>query len=139
MCHFTASLCPLLSRKLAEKIYSLTSLRRNIFYESGYSKSFEASVTVDNNITRAIGNGLMILVGIEDADNSEDIQWLSSKIVNLRVFNDEHGVMNVSIKDSGGDILLISQFTLHAATKRQTDRLTLRQTNPILPFRCTRK
>ncbi|HNP20871.1 MAG TPA: D-aminoacyl-tRNA deacylase [Panacibacter sp.] len=78
----------------------------------------EASVTVDNNITGAIGNGLMILVGIEDADNSEDIQWLSSKIVNLRVFNDEHGVMNVSIKDSGGDILLISQFTLHAATKK---------------------
>ncbi|QEC69391.1 D-tyrosyl-tRNA(Tyr) deacylase [Panacibacter ginsenosidivorans] len=78
----------------------------------------EASVTVDENITGNIGNGLLVLVGIEDADNDEDIQWLSSKIVNLRIFNDDEGVMNVSVKDCNGDILLVSQFTLHAATKK---------------------
>ena len=78
----------------------------------------EASVTVDGNITGSIGNGLLVLLGIEDADNDEDIQWLSSKIVNLRIFNDADGVMNVSVKDSNGDILLVSQFTLHAATKK---------------------
>lgn len=77
-----------------------------------------ASVTVDNKVTGAIQKGLLVLVGIEDADNQEDIQWLSSKIVNLRIFNDENEVMNVSVKDDGGDILLISQFTLHAATKK---------------------
>lgn len=78
----------------------------------------EASVTVDDKITGAIGDGLMVLLGIEDTDDNEDIQWLSSKIIHLRVFNDENGVMNVSTKDAGGDILLISQFTLHAATKK---------------------
>lgn len=78
----------------------------------------EASVTVDGNITGAIQTGLLVLAGIEDADTDEDVQWLSSKIVNLRIFNDENGVMNVSVKDNGGDILLVSQFTLHAATKK---------------------
>lgn len=78
----------------------------------------EASVTVDNNITGSINNGLLVLVGIEDEDNDEDIQWLSNKIVNMRIFNDENGVMNVSLKDNNGDILLVSQFTLHAATKK---------------------
>ena len=78
----------------------------------------EASVTVDNNITGSINNGLLVLVGIEDEDNNEDILWLSNKIVNLRIFNDENGVMNVSLKDNNGDILLVSQFTLHAATKK---------------------
>jgi len=78
----------------------------------------EASVTVDNTITGAIQKGLLVLVGIEDADTVEDLQWLSTKIVNLRIFNDAAGVMNVSVKDSGGDILLVSQFTLHASTKK---------------------
>src|SRR5437870_8001169 len=78
----------------------------------------EASVTVDENITGSIGNGLLVLLGIKDADNHEDIQWLSSKIVNLRIFNDTNGVMNLSIKDINGDILLVSEFTLHAATKK---------------------
>jgi len=78
----------------------------------------EASVTVDGNITGAIQNGLLVLLGIEDADTDEDIQWLSSKIVNLRIFNDDAGVMNISVKDCNGDILLVSQFTLHAATKK---------------------
>jgi D-tyrosyl-tRNA(Tyr) deacylase len=78
----------------------------------------EASVTVEGTITGAIQNGLLVLAGIEDADTAEDIQWLSGKIVNLRIFNDKNGVMNVSVKDNGGDILLVSQFTLHASTKK---------------------
>jgi D-aminoacyl-tRNA deacylase len=77
-----------------------------------------ASVKVDGNISGAIQTGLLVLMGVEDADTSEDIEWLSSKIVNLRVFDDENGVMNLSVKDVGGDILLVSQFTLHASTKK---------------------
>ena len=77
-----------------------------------------ASVMVDEAITGAIQNGLLVFVGIEDTDTIEDIEWLSSKIVNLRIFNDENGVMNISVKDNGGDILLVSQFTLHASTKK---------------------
>jgi D-tyrosyl-tRNA(Tyr) deacylase len=78
----------------------------------------EASVTVNENITGSIGNGMLVLVGIEDADTAEDIQWLSNKIINLRIFNDADGVMNLSIKDNEGDVLLVSQFTLHASTKK---------------------
>jgi D-tyrosyl-tRNA(Tyr) deacylase len=78
----------------------------------------EASVTVNENITGSIGNGMLVLVGIEDADTAEDIQWLSNKITNLRIFNDADGVMNLSIKDMSGDLLLVSQFTLHASTKK---------------------
>ena len=77
-----------------------------------------ASVTIDNKIYSQIENGLLVLVGIEDADNAEDIEWLSGKIVNLRVFNDDNGVMNVSVKDINGEILAVSQFTLHASTKK---------------------
>lgn len=78
----------------------------------------EASVTVDGSITGQIGDGLLILVGIEDADTREDIEWLSYKMVNLRIFNDENGVMNKSVKEVNGDILLVSQFTLQASTKK---------------------
>ena len=78
----------------------------------------EASVTVNEQITGAIGTGLLVLMGIEDADTEEDIQWLSNKIVNLRIFNDENGVMNLGIKEVNGDVLLVSQFTLHASTKK---------------------
>ena len=78
----------------------------------------KASVTIEGKINGQIGNGLLVLVGIEDADTNEDIEWLSSKLVNLRIFNDENEVMNISLKDVGGDILLISQFTLHALTKK---------------------
>ena len=77
-----------------------------------------ASVKVDGNITGSIQKGLLVLMGVEDADSVEDIEWLSSKIVNLRIFDDENGVMNFSVKDVDGDILLVSQFTLHAATKK---------------------
>ena len=77
-----------------------------------------SSVTINGICKSAIDKGFMILVGIEDSDNQEDIDWLCKKIVNLRVFDDENGVMNKSIMDIGGDILVISQFTLHASTKK---------------------
>ena len=78
----------------------------------------ESSVTINGEIKSKIGKGLMILIGIEDADTNEDIEWLTAKIVNLRIFNDSEGVMNVSVKDDGGDIIVVSQFTLHASTKK---------------------
>lgn len=77
-----------------------------------------ANVKVDGSITGEIGEGLLVLLGIEDADTEEDIQWLSNKIVNLRVFNDDEGVMNRSVIEVSGNILLVSQFTLHASTKK---------------------
>ena len=78
----------------------------------------EASVEVDEKVVGSINNGLLVLLGIEDADTEEDINWLSNKIVGLRLFDDAEGVMNLSVKDIGGDILLISQFTLMASTKK---------------------
>ncbi len=78
----------------------------------------KASVTIDGNIHSKIGDGLLVLVGIEDADTKEDIEWLSGKIVNLRIFNDGNGVMNLSVKETGGGVLLVSQFTLQASTKK---------------------
>lgn len=77
-----------------------------------------ASVTIDKVTKSAIKKGLLILVGIENADNKEDIEWLSKKVVNLRIFDDEEGVMNRSVLDIDGEILVISQFTLHASTKK---------------------
>lgn len=77
-----------------------------------------ASVTIEGKEKSAIGKGLLVLVSIEDADGDEDIEWLSSKMVNLRIFDDEQQVPNISVKDTGGDILLVSQFTLHASTKK---------------------
>ena len=77
-----------------------------------------ASVTINGPYTSAIGKGLLILVGIEETDGQEDIDWLCKKIVNLRVFDDENGVMNKSILDINGEILVISQFTLYASTKK---------------------
>jgi D-tyrosyl-tRNA(Tyr) deacylase len=78
----------------------------------------KASVTINNEIHSQINNGLLVLLGIEDADTTEDIEWLSGKIVNLRIFNDENGVMNISVKEINGDIIVVSQFTLHASTKK---------------------
>jgi D-tyrosyl-tRNA(Tyr) deacylase len=78
----------------------------------------EASVEVDEKVVGSINNGLLVLLGIEDADTEEDIHWLSNKIVGLRLFDDAEGVMNLSVKDIEGDILLISQFTLMASTKK---------------------
>ncbi|WP_291911651.1 D-aminoacyl-tRNA deacylase [Chitinophaga sp. CB10] len=90
----------------------------------------KASVMVDGTVTGAIQTGLLVLLGIEDADTQEDIQWLSSKIVNLRIFNDDAGVMNVSVKDAHGDILLVSQFTLHASTKKGNRPSYLKASKP---------
>ncbi len=77
-----------------------------------------ASVEIDHTIKAQIHHGLLVLVGIEDADIQEDIDWLSAKIVNLRIFNDEEGVMNTSVKDTQGEILVVSQFTLQASTRK---------------------
>lgn len=78
----------------------------------------KASVTINGQIKSSINNGLLILLGIEDADTNEDIEWLSAKIINLRIFADEQDIMNLSVKDCNGDIILVSQFTLHASTKK---------------------
>ncbi|MDD2792050.1 MAG: D-aminoacyl-tRNA deacylase [Sediminibacterium sp.] len=77
-----------------------------------------ADVTINGVVNGAVSRGLLVLVGIEEADGAEDISWLSNKMVSLRIFDDEAGVMNCSVKDIGGEILLISQFTLHASTKK---------------------
>ena len=76
------------------------------------------SVSIEGNIKSQIGTGLLVLLGIEEADGSEDISWLAAKLVNLRVFPDEQGVMNKSLLEIGGELLLVSQFTLHASTKK---------------------
>jgi D-tyrosyl-tRNA(Tyr) deacylase len=78
----------------------------------------QASVTIDNEVVAQIQQGLLVLVGIEDADNQEDINWLTSKIANLRIFGDENELMNLSLKDIDGEIIVVSQFTLHALTKK---------------------
>ena len=78
----------------------------------------EASITVDNKVISLINNGLLVFVGIEDQDNREDILWLTKKIANIRLFDDENGVMNRSVIETGGDILAVSQFTLMASTKK---------------------
>jgi D-aminoacyl-tRNA deacylase len=77
-----------------------------------------AAVIIEGQLKASIKEGLLVLVGIEDTDNDDDVAWLAGKMINLRIFNDNAGVMNLSIKETGGDILLISQFTLHAATKK---------------------
>ena len=78
----------------------------------------KASVTIDQQLYSDIQRGLLILVGIEDADTDEDIEWLTKKAANIRIFNDENGVMNCSVLDIGGEVLVVSQFTLHASTKK---------------------
>ena len=78
----------------------------------------KASVTIDNEKVASVGTGLLILLGIVDEDTQEDIEWLTRKIANLRIFEDEHGVMNRSLLDVGGDAIVVSQFTLHASTKK---------------------
>src|SRR5690348_13811355 len=89
-----------------------------------------ASVTVDGKITGSIESGLLVLLGIEDADTDEDIVWLANKIVNLRIFNDDAGVMNRSVAELRGDILLVSQFTLHASTKKGNRPSYIRASKP---------
>ena len=78
----------------------------------------EAAVTIEKKVKASIGTGLVVLLGIEEADVQDDVQWLASKIVNLRIFNDDDGVMNISVGDAKGDIIVVSQFTLHASTRK---------------------
>ena len=90
----------------------------------------KASVTIDGRVYSQIKNGLLVLLGIEDADTEEDIRWLSNKIVQLRVFDDEAGVPNIPVKNMGGEILLVSQFTLHASTKKGNRPSYIRASKP---------
>lgn len=90
----------------------------------------KASVSVDNEVKSSIATGILILLGIEDADTNEDIDWLASKIVNLRIFDDENGVMNRSIVDVDGEILVVSQFTLFASTKKGNRPSYIRASKP---------
>lgn len=89
-----------------------------------------ASVTIDGKCKSAIKQGLLVLVGIEDSDGKEDIEWLCKKIVNLRIFDDENGVMNRSVLDIDGEILVVSQFTLHASTKKGNRPSYIRASKP---------
>lgn len=90
----------------------------------------QAAVTIDFSVRASIGQGLLVFVGIEEADTAEDIEWLSGKIVRLRLFPDQDGVMNCSIQEAGGDILVVSQFTLHASTKKGNRPSYIRAARP---------
>jgi D-tyrosyl-tRNA(Tyr) deacylase len=92
----------------------------------------EASVTIQGEIKSRIGRGLLVLVGIEESDNETDSEWLCNKIVQLRIFDDSNGVMNLSILDTGGEILAVSQFTLHAKTKKGNRPSYIRAASPDL-------
>ena len=89
-----------------------------------------ASVLINGSVHAAIGSGLLVLLGIEDADGVDDIIWLSNKLINLRIFNDKAGVMNISLAECGGDLLLVSQFTLFAATKKGNRPSYIRASKP---------
>ena len=93
-------------------------------------RTAHASVTIGGICKSSIGKGMLILVGIEESDGDEDIAWLCKKIVNLRIFDDENGVMNRSILESGGDIIVVSQFTLHASTKKGNRPSYIRAAKP---------
>ena len=90
----------------------------------------DASVTISGIVKSKIGKGLLVLAGFEEADTHQDLEWMSTKLVNLRIFQDENGQMNLSVKDVGGDILLVSQFTLHALTKKGNRPSFIRAAKP---------
>ena len=90
----------------------------------------QSSVTIEENLVANIQNGLLVLIGFEDADNQEDINWLTAKIANLRIFADENHVMNLSLKETDGDIIIVSQFTLHALTKKGNRPSYIRAAKP---------
>jgi len=92
----------------------------------------EAQVNIDNNVVSLIGKGLLVLLGIEDADNDDDIQWLCGKISRLRVFPDKDGIMNLSVADISGDVLVVSQFTLHASTRKGNRPSYVKAAPPLL-------
>ena len=103
---------------------------KNTIMRAVIQRVVKASVTIDGSIYSSIQQGLLVFLGIEDVDNVSDIEWLSGKIVNLRIFNDEEGVMNLSVLDVSGDILLVSQFTLHASTKKGNRPSYIRASKP---------
>lgn len=90
----------------------------------------ECSVVIEGAVKASMGSGLLVLLGIEDADGPDDIDWLSSKIVNLRIFDDDEGIMNISLKENGNDLMLVSQFTLFAATKKGNRPSYIRASKP---------
>lgn len=92
----------------------------------------KASVTVDGEVISKIDNGLLILLGIEDVDEQEDLEWLSRKIINLRIFNDSEGVMNKSLVENGGNAIVVSQFTLHASIKKGNRPSYIKAAKPIV-------
>ncbi len=96
----------------------------------------QASVVINNSETRNIGKGILILLGVEDADNTDDIEWLCGKIARLRIFGDENGVMNLSVGEVSGEIMVISQFTLHASTKKGNRPSYIRAAKPeiVIPL-----
>jgi D-tyrosyl-tRNA(Tyr) deacylase len=98
-----------------------------------------ASVIISGQTVAAINSGLLVLVGIEDADGDEDIDWLAKKIVNLRIFSDAQGLMNLSVKDQGGDIVVVSQFTLHASTKKGNRPSFIKAAKPDKAIPCYEK
>jgi D-aminoacyl-tRNA deacylase len=93
-------------------------------------KVTEAKVTIEGRMVSSIGKGLLVLLGVEDADTEEDIEWLSKKLVQLRIFNDEYDIMNLSVTDVGGEIMVVSQFTLHASTKKGNRPSYIRASKP---------
>jgi D-tyrosyl-tRNA(Tyr) deacylase len=92
----------------------------------------KAAVSIDKRISGSINQGLLVLLGIEDADTEEDINWLSAKIINLRIFNDPEGIMNLSLKEINGDLLLVSQFTLHGSTRKGNRPSYIRASKPTV-------
>lgn len=108
----------------------LSANTSSVFMRVVIQRVTKASVMVDGNLTGEIGRGLLVLLGIEDSDDEEDLYWLSNKIINLRVFNDEQGVMNRSVKEEDGGILLVSQFTLYASTKKGNRPSYIRASKP---------
>ena len=118
---FRSSVCSMAFTLVLFKMFQIPFKSNFYFWQTMKAviqRVTHASVTIEGNISGKIEEGLLVLLGIEDADGVEDIQWLSNKIVNLRIFNDDAGVMNKSVREVGGGILLISQFTLHASTKK---------------------
>lgn len=99
----------------------------------------EASVTINGSVKSKMGKGLLVLAGFEEVDTDEDLQWLSNKLVNLRIFHDENGLMNLSVKDVSGDIIIVSQFTLHAATKKGNRPSFIRAAKPDVAIPLYRK
>ena len=99
----------------------------------------EASVSINGALSTEIGRGMLILLGIEDADRADDIDWLTSKIAKLRIFDDEQGVMNHSLVDTGAEVLVVSQFTLYACTRKGNRPSYIRASNPdfAIPMLCS--